>query len=80
MTEESPKLGLSPTLISNDFEGFFIVHSTIAALYTPYFEQFGALYMHSHDDKYPAQSGFEPGKSRLHAAVDFNEPLGQDTK
>ena len=24
------------------------------------FEQFGALYMHNHDDKYPARPGLEP--------------------
>ena len=35
-----------------------------------------ALYMHSHDDKYPARSGFEPGTSRLQASVDTNEPSG----
>ena len=34
------------------------------------FEQFGGLYMHSHDDKYPARPGFEPGTSRLQAPVD----------
>ena len=33
------------------------------------FEQFGALYMHNHDDKYP-------GTSRLQAPVDTNEPPG----
>ena len=37
------------------------------------FEQFGTLYMHNHDDKYPARSGFEPGTSRLKAPVDTNE-------
>ena len=31
------------------------------------FEQFRALYMHNHDDKYPARPGFEPGTSRLQA-------------
>ena len=25
------------------------------------FEPFGALYMHNHDDKYPARPGFEGG-------------------
>ena len=37
------------------------------------FEQFGALYMHNHDDKYPSRPGFEPGTSRLQALVDTNE-------
>ena len=30
-TEGSPKPGLCPTLISNDFQEFFIVHSTIGS-------------------------------------------------
>ena len=38
------------------------------------FEQLGALYMHSHDEKYPARPGFEPGISGLQAPVDTNEP------
>ena len=33
------------------------------------FEQLGSLYMHSHDDKYPARPRFEPGSSRLQAPV-----------
>ena len=45
---------------------------------TPHaFEQFGALQMHSHDDKYPSRPGFEPGSSRLQAPVDTNEPSGR---
>ena len=40
------------------------------------FEQFGALCMHSHDDKYPCRSGFEPGNPRLQSPVDTNEPSG----
>ena len=40
------------------------------------FEQFGALYMHNHDDKYPARHWFEPGTSRLQAPVDTIEPSG----
>ena len=44
------------------------------------FEQFGALYMHNHDDKYQARPGFEPGTSRLQAPVDTNEPSGPATK
>ena len=54
---------------------FFIVyyeqHCTLQA-----FEQFGALYMHNHDDKYPARPRLEPGASRLEAPVDTNEPSG----
>ena len=38
------------------------------------FGQFRALYMHNHDDKYTSRPGFEPGTSRLHAAVDTSEP------
>ena len=40
------------------------------------FEQFGALYMHNHDDKYPSRPGFEPGTRRLQAPVDTNEISG----
>ena len=40
------------------------------------FEQFGALYMHNHDDKYPSRPRFEPGTPRLQAPVDTNEPSG----
>ena len=44
------------------------------------FEQFGALYMHNHNDKYPVrpgfEPGFEPGTSRLQDPVDTNEPSG----
>ena len=39
------------------------------------FEQIGSLYMHNHDNKYPARPGFEPGTSRLQAPVDTNEPV-----
>ena len=39
-------------------------------------EQFGPLYIHNHDDKYPARPGLEPGTSRLQAPVDTNEPSG----
>ena len=41
------------------------------------FEQFGALYMHNHDDKYPSRPGFVPGTPRLQAPVDTNEPSGR---
>ena len=47
-------------------------HSQHCTLYT--FEQFGALYMHNHNDKYPARPGLEPGTSSLQALVDTNEP------
>ena len=40
------------------------------------FDQFGALYMHNHDDKYPPRPGFEPGTLWLQAPVDTNEPSG----
>ena len=40
------------------------------------FEQFGALFMYNHDDKYPSRPGFEPGTPRLQAPVDTNEPSG----
>ena len=44
---------------------FHIVHRQHYTLHS--FEQFGALYMHKHDDKYPTRPGFEPGTSRLQA-------------
>ena len=72
-TEGSSKPGLHvyPTLISNDFKGslYHRQHCTLQA-----FEQFGALYMHNHADKYPTRLGLEPGTSRLQAQVDTNEP------
>ena len=40
------------------------------------FEQFGALYMQNHDDKYPARPGLEPGTSSKPRAVDTNKPSG----
>ena len=48
-------------------QGLFIVHSTIGNTvhFIPSFEQFGALHMHSHDDKYLSRPGFEPGTPRL---------------
>ena len=77
-TEGSPEPGLCPTLILNDFKGSLFYsaqyhrqHCTLQA-----FEQFGALHMHNHDNKYPARPGFEPGTSRLQAPVDTNEPSG----
>ena len=35
------------------------------------FGQFGALYMHNHDE-YPSRPGFEPRTPRLQAPVDAN--------
>ena len=72
-TEESPKPGLSLLLFRMTTRVLHSVqyhrqHCTLHA-----FEQFGALYMHSHDDKYP---GFEPGTPRLQTPVDTNEPSG----
>ena len=40
------------------------------------FEQFEALYIHNHDDKYPPRPGFEPGTPRLQAPVNTHEPSG----
>ena len=34
--------------------------------------------MHNHNENNPAQTGFEPGTSRLQAPVDTNEPSGQE--
>ena len=44
-------------------------HHTLQA-----FEQFGALYMYSHDVKYQSRPRLEPGTSRLQAPVNTNEP------
>ena len=42
---------------------------------TPHaFEQFGALYMHNTDDKYPARLGFEPSTSEFRATTGPNKP------
>ena len=40
------------------------------------FEQFEALDMHNHDDKYLPRPRFEPGTPMLQAPVDMNEPSG----
>ena len=59
-TEESPRPRLCPTLISTSrvlySAQYHRQHCTLHA-----FEQFGALHMHSQDDKYPSRPGFEPG-------------------
>ena len=44
-------------------------HCTLQA-----FEQFEALYMHNHDDKYTSRPEFELATPRLQAPVDTNEP------
>ena len=46
-------------------------HCTLQA-----FEQFEALYMHNHDDKYLSRPGLERGTPRLQDPVDTNEPWG----
>ena len=76
-TEGSPKPGLRPTHISNDFKRSFyctVYHRQHGKLQDS--EELGALYMHNHDDKYSARPGFEPGTSRLEAPVDTNESSG----
>ena len=75
-TKGSPEPGLCPTLIwvtSRVLHSaqYHRQHCTLQA-----FEEFGVLYMHNHDDKYPARPGFEPGTSRLRAPVDTNEQSG----
>ena len=44
--------------------------------FTHVFEQFGALYMHNHDYKYPAGPGLEHGTSKVTSPIDTNEPSG----
>ena len=65
-TEGSPKS--SRVLYSAQYHR---QHCTLHA-----FEQFGALSMHNHDDKYPSRPGFEPGTPRLQAPVDTDEASG----
>ena len=66
--KEAPKPGLCPTLISNSVPYSAQYHRQHCTL--PAFEQFGALYMHNHDDKYSSRPVFEPGNPRLQAPVD----------
>ena len=40
------------------------------------FEQFGPLYKHNLDDKYPTPPGFEPSTSEFWATTGSNEPSG----
>ena len=54
------------------------MHSTIGSTTLHAFEQFGALYMHGHDDQYPSLPGIEPGTPRLQDPVDTNEPSRKD--
>ena len=65
-TRGSLKPGLCPTSYSAQYQ------RQHCALH--YFEQFGALSMHNHDDKYPPRSESGPGTSGLQASVDMNEP------
>ena len=73
--------GKIPTEGSRDY-ALLLFRMTSKVLYSAQdcmlhaFVQFGALYMHNHDDKYPYRPGFEPGTSRLQAQVDTNEPSG----
>ena len=60
----------SPTIISNKLKGSLLCTVPKAGLCIHAFEQFGTLYMHNHDDKYPARPGFEPGTSRLQTPGD----------
>ena len=75
-TEGSPKTRLCPTVISNDFKGFYSAQYHWQHCKLHAFEQFGALYMHRHDDKYSSRLEFETGTPRLQAPVDTNEPSG----
>ena len=63
-TEGSPKPGLCPTLISNDSMVLYSAqyhrqHCTLHA-----FKQFGALYMHNHDDNL-VPPGYKPQSIRM---------------
>ena len=73
VTEGSPRPGICPTLTSNDFKGFYSAQYNRHNCTLQAFEQFGALYMNNHDDKYPARdSNLIPPE--LQAPVDTNEP------
>ena len=75
-TEGSPNPGLWPLLFRMTSRALYSAqyHRQHCTLHT--FEQFGALYIHSHDDKYPSRPGFEPGTLSLQVPVDTNEPSG----
>ena len=75
-TERSPKCGYAFLLFRMTTRVLYSTrcHRQHCTLHS--FEQFGALYMHNNDNKYPAQTGFEPGTCRLQAPVDTNEPSG----
>ena len=49
-------------------------HCTLQA-----FKQFGALYVHNPDDKYPTRPGFEPSTSEFQATTESNEPSSRPT-
>ena len=69
----SPKPGLLFHLTSRVLNSaqYHRQHCTLQA-----FEQFEALYIHNHDEKYAARPGCEPGSSRSQAPVDTNAPSG----
>ena len=75
-TERSPKWGYALLLFRMTSRVLYSArcHRHHCTLHS--FEQFGALCMHNHDNKYPARTGFEPGTCRLQAPVDTNEPSG----
>ena len=75
-TEGSSKTGLCPTLISMTSRVLYSAQYHRQHCTPHAFEQFVALYMHIHDDKYPRRPGLEPGTLRLQAPVDTNEPSG----
>ena len=61
-------------LLSNGFKSaqYHRQHCTLQA-----FKQFGALYMHNPDDKYPTRPGCEPSTSEFQATTESNEPYCQ---
>ena len=54
-------------------QGLFIVHSIIG---NAAFKQFGALYMHNHDDKYPSRQEFEPGTPQVTSPSRYEWAIG----
>ena len=65
----------------------FIVYNTIDNCTCQAFEQFGALYMHNLDNKYPTRPGFEPSTAEFRATnrsnklkSDRQSPQNVDTK
>ena len=72
-----PEVGILLDFFFNKLQWFFIIvpssahrqHCTLHA-----FEQFGALYIHNPDDKYPTRQGFKPSTSEFRATTGPNEP------